>query len=190
MRLTLPDVDCRLSRQFGVDLAKLAECDATVAPVCRPDCPEAHNRACSRQCPQAPFALTSDPEFPIESAIAPLVFELKATRIFEPIWSCEGHHDDHGAILRKPSIWFCCEQLPHARFLAEAVSSLRIEARLSADGRVSLCSPGHSSEHTILALETDGATASPLAELQGDVSSMAQHLRPRMARLARKAQAE
>ena len=187
MRLTLPDVDCRLRRQFDEDLEGLATCDATIAPVCRPDCPEARTTVCSRHCPKAPFELTTDRDHPIENAIAPLVFELKATRVFEPVWSCEGHTDRHGGTHRKPSVWFCCERLPHARFLADAVSSLRIEAKLSADWRVSLCSPGHKSEHTIFSLEADAETALPLTGLQRDAASLARHLRPRVAEMARQA---
>ena len=47
-------------------------------PVCKPHCPKAVSRRCSRLCPDIERMLSSDPEkYPLESRIAPLVYELK-----------------------------------------------------------------------------------------------------------------
>ena len=58
---------------------------------------------CEATCPEAPKALTSDPvNYPIETGIVSLVFEMKRLGIFEPCWSCEGHLGPAGDLLGEP----------------------------------------------------------------------------------------
>jgi len=55
--------------------------------------------------------MTTDANFPIESGIAPLVFELKRLGVFEPCWSCEGHNDPGGNLWKIPRVWFYCDSV-------------------------------------------------------------------------------
>lgn len=177
MRLHLPSIDAAQRRQNTAERLKLSGCDRQGGPVCRPDCPDAKLRACSPCCPQAPEALTCDPKFPVESRILPLVFELKATGIFEPVWSCEGHYATSGEIHRRPSVWFCCESLPQMRALAETIASLCFAKKTSATWRIMLVSAEENSENTVFKLEPDIAAGTRLEHLHTDIAELAKHLR-------------
>lgn len=182
MRLELPKTNGAHQRKYAAELSALVGCDCANGPVCRPDCPMAKTRACTPCCPQAPRALTSDETFPIEKGILPLVFELKATAVFEPVWSCEGHYDQSGQIGRRPTIWFCCESLPQTRALAEVVSGLCTDTGSAAAWKISLCCPGHESPNTLFKLEPETTFGMRLEALHTDVSDLARPLRQRLSR--------
>jgi hypothetical protein len=190
LQLHLPDPARKPVERFVEEIKPLVDCDSPGGPVCRPACPEARKRQCSADCPQAPLALTSDGEFPIETNIVPLVYALKATGVFQPVWSCEGHLDNRGALRRPPSVWFCCDYLPQVRILAEAVSQMQIAERLSARWRVALRCPGHQTPQTLFALEADMSPMPSLETLQADVSRIAGRLRPQVSALARNSLAQ
>lgn len=86
---------------------------------------------CSRDCPDAPRAMSTDPEkYPIEPGIAPLVYELKRIGIFRPCWSCEGHLGNDGTLWKLPQVWFYCDSMVHIRILADGLKSLRFEGKI------------------------------------------------------------
>ena len=184
MRLGLPEIDRARRARFESDIARLADCERLRGPVCRPDCPEAKSRPCTAACPSAPVALTSDGALPIEDGIVPLVFELKASRAFEPIWSCEGHLDPSGDLFRAPSVWFCCECISHVRVLADVLAQLKFDRTISCPWRVSLCCPGHDTPNTVFSLEPDAAANATLEQLQSDARMIASGLRRRLAERA------
>jgi len=81
--------------------------------------------SCVKECDEAQYALSSDPDnHPIELGILPLVASLKATGVFIPCWSCEGHMSFNGRELsRSPSVWFSCSSMAYLRLLEEYIGS-------------------------------------------------------------------
>ncbi len=153
-------------------------------PVCAPDCPKAGAARCSRHCPDIPRVLSSDPEnHPLEGRIAPLAYELKRLEVFDPCWSCEGHNDAEGALWKIPRVWFYCRSVVHLRVLADALKELHLDRRLSVQWRVVLTFSDGDNADTTFSLEPDAlapsrrAPRSPLAALQRDVETIAEHLR-------------
>jgi len=185
MRIELPILDGERLSQNEKELAQLAGCNLQRGPVCQPDCPLARTQPCTSSCSQAPLALTSDSAFPIEDGVLPLVFELKASRVFEPVWSCEGHYDTSRTVRRLPSVWFCCESLTHIRTLAEVITDLCFETKSSTAWRVSLCCPAVDSPNTIFKLEPEVTTEVRIEALQNDMSILAQNLRDRLSKKGR-----
>jgi hypothetical protein len=148
-------------------------------PVCAPDCPKAGPGRCSRHCPDLPRMLSSDPEnHPLESRIAPLVYELKRLEVFDPCWSCEGHNGTDGALWKIPRVWFYCRSVVHLRVLADALKELHLDRRLSVQWRVVLTfSDGDNADTTFSLEPSPVGPRPPLAALQRDVDTIAQHLR-------------
>ena len=73
---------------------------------------------CNFACPDAPIALTSDPDrYPIEPRILPLVFELNALKVVQPCWSCEGHNGLSEEVQKLPSVWFYVDDIVCAEVL-------------------------------------------------------------------------
>ncbi len=148
-------------------------------PVCASDCPRAGPGRCSRHCPDLPRMLSSDPEnHPLESRIAPLVYELKRLEVFDPCWSCEGHNGTDGALWKIPRVWFYCRSVVHLRVLADALKELHLDRRLSVQWRVVLTFSDGDNADTTFSLEPSPADPRPpLAALQRDVDTIAEHLR-------------
>ena len=123
--------------------------------------------------------LSSDPEnHPLESRIAPLVYALKRLEVFDPCWSCEGHNGTDGALWTSPRVWFYCRSVVHRRVLADALKELHLDRRLSAPWRVVLTFSDRDNADTTFSLEPGPATPHPpLAALQRDLDTIAQHLR-------------
>ena len=143
------------------------------------DCPRAGLERCSRHCPDIPRVLTSDPEnHPLESRIAPLVYELKRLEVFDPCWSCEGHNGADGALWKIPRVWFYCRSVVHLRVLADALEQLHLDHRLNVPWRIVLTFSDGDNADTTFSLEPSPAASRPLlAPLQRDVDTIAQHLR-------------
>lgn len=182
MRLELPKIEGQRRNQNEKELAQLAGCNQLCGPVCRPECPWVSSHLCTPSCPHAPLALTSDSAFPIEDGILPLVFELKASRAYEPVWSCEGHYGHDQRLRRLPSVWFCCESLPQTRALAEVVSDLCFETRSSARWGISLCCPDNPSRNTIFKIAPEAAPGARLEPLRKDIAMLARNLRDRLSK--------
>lgn len=132
---------------------------------------------CSPQCEQAAHALSSDPAFPIETGITPLVFEMKRSGFFEPCWSCEGHAKPDGTLWKAPTVWFYAQASAHVRLLASGLANA--SHRLSTPWRVVVTYSDPDNPETTYALEPaatlDGSPS--LTALQGDAGAIALALR-------------
>ena len=75
--------------------------------------------ACDAACPEAPRALSTEPDrYPIEPKVVPLVFALAELRETQPSWSCEGHVRADGEWIRPPQVWFYAELSVYADLIA------------------------------------------------------------------------
>ncbi len=165
--------------QIRQELGEILHGGIDGVPVCAPDCPQAGPERCSRHCPDIPRMLSSDPEkHPLESRIAPLVYELKRLEVFDPCWSCEGHNGTDGALWKIPRVWFYCRSVVHLRVLADALKELHLDRRLSVPWCVVLTFSDRDNADTTFSLEPDpAAPRPPLAALQRDLDTIAGHLR-------------
>ena len=174
--------------QIREELGEILHGGTDGVPVCAADCPRAGPGRCSRHCPDIPRMLSSDPEnHPLESRIAPLVYELKRLEVFDPCWSCEGHNGTEGAMWKIPRVWFYCRSVVHLRVLADALKELHLDQRLSVQWRVVLTFSDGDNADTTFSLEpaslepsspAPGPAASRplLAALQRDLDTIAGHL--------------
>ena len=126
--------------------------------------------------------MTSDPNFPIESGIAPLVFELEQLGVFEPCWSCEGHNDASGALWKIPRVWFYCDSVVQVRLLSDVLKNLKIDEMTIAPWQVRLTFSNEDNPLTTFSIRPDiGPNDSyALEKLQGDIRAITQFLRPMM----------
>jgi hypothetical protein len=132
--------------------------------------------------------LSSDPErYPLESRIAPLVFELKRLQVFQPCWSCEGHNRKDGTLWKVPRVWFYAESVVHVRVLADAIKELALDGELNGAWQVVTTYSDDDNAETTFSLEPGTAESGPgLSELQQDLEVIARHLRPLVTARARK----
>ena len=134
---------------------------------------------CAPNCPDAPKALSSDPEnFPIEPGITPLVFELKRLAFFEPCWSCEGHDDELGTLWKAPAVWFYCSSMLQLRLLNDSIKSLEHTQALKTRWQISVTHSDPKNPETTYALMPAAPSAGNvlLADLQADVLAIASAL--------------
>lgn len=148
-------------------------------PVCTPRCPKAAERTCSRHCPHIAQMLSSDPEnYPLETRIVPLAYELKNLGAFTPCWSCEGHNAPNGDLWKVPRVWFYCESTAQLRVLSEALKSLHLSGALKTPWRIAVTHSDDDNFDATFSLEPAlGETPVPLATLQRDVDTIAEQLR-------------
>lgn len=157
-------------------------CDASCAVRC-PRCGETRCAcACWSGCPEAPRALSVDPErHPIEPAMVPLVFEMRRLGVFDTCWSCEGHLGPDGRLWKPPSLWFYARSQAHLRLLAAGLASLRAAGRLAAEWRIFVTHSEADNPDTMFALEpllAEGDAQPSLGALQADLGQMAAALQP------------
>jgi hypothetical protein len=161
------------------ELHEILEKDAEAQrPVCGPSCRRPDRPDCSRHCPDIPRALSSDPEnFPLETRIAPLVFELKRLKVFEPCWSCEGHNGPDGRLWKIPRVWFYCRSVVQLRVLADGIERLYLERKLTAPWHVVLTFSDRDNVDTTFSLEPNLDQSRPaLAAIQKDIDTLAERL--------------
>lgn len=183
MKLRMPNSEPSRQQKFLNERASLSGCEETFGPVCRPDCNLARWRSCSRHCPDAAVAISGDDSFPVEDGILPLVFELKATKFFEPVWARGGQNDSAGRLLHLPGIWFCTESIPYVRTLSEAFSRLCIEMELQSRWQISLPHLGNQTACTVFALEPASVGECNLSALHVEIAELAGALRPCLSRI-------
>lgn len=162
--------------------------------LCNKKCPECGASdcqcSCSPDCPDLPRTLSPEPDlYPIEDAIAPLVFEMKRTGIFVPCWSCEGHLSPNSPSLWKiPQVWFYCDSVVHLRLLAEMLSQLKIDNVTKAQWEVAVGFSDVDNPDTTFALRPQMKPdhGYSLWQLQADAAAMARELEPALSRKAAK----
>jgi len=157
-------------------------CDASCRAVCSKCGSTVCACACHSGCEDIPQTLTTDENFPIESKIAPLAFEFKRLKIFEPFWSCEGHNDNSGALWKIPRVWFYCDSVLSVRLLSDVLKDLEIEKYIAVPWLVRLTFTEDDNPGTAFSLEPE-LTQNPDADLetlQGDILAIAENLYGRM----------
>jgi hypothetical protein len=147
-------------------------------PVCSRRCADYDpSIGCYRFCPSAPRRLSSDANSPVEALIAPLVFELKRLGVFHPCWSCEGHNDEAGNLLKVPRVWFYADSVVHLRALANSIERLFCARRLSTRWIVVLTHSDPDNPDTTFSLEPDLAGANlKLQNVQDGARAIAESL--------------
>lgn len=100
------------------------------APPC-PGCAEHVQITCSAKCPDAPRALSIEPErYPIESKIVPLVYELMSSRVLMTCWSCEGHMGVDGQLWKLPMVSFYSASAAYPKLLLKHIETLMYKKAL------------------------------------------------------------
>jgi len=160
-------------------------------PSCTVVCPTCSMTACgcncSSKCPDIPAHMTTDPNFPIESGIAPLVFEMKRLGVFEPCWSCEGHNDPNGNLWKIPRVWFYCDSVVQVRLLSDVIKNLKVDQLTVATWQVCLTFSDDDNPATTFSLEPEIGPGAQfgLAELQSDIQAITDFLPSKMAEKAK-----
>lgn len=155
-------------------------------PVCSLKCHHHKTQKCEPLCANISTTLTSDPDYPIDHKIAPLAFTLKSLGVFDPCWSCEGHHAPFKLtgispeIWRKPSVWFYADSVVHVRVLNEAVQKLYCDRLLNTRWHIVVVHSSPDNADTTFSLQphpVSDAGSTTLDELQEDVLALALCLR-------------
>jgi hypothetical protein len=114
---------------------------------------------------------------PVESLIAPLVFELKKLGVFYPCWSCEGHNDQSGKVWKTPRVWFYADSVIHIRALDNAIEKLFNSRRLSMRWEIVVTHSDSENPDTTFSLEPERAGKDKsLRDLQNDLGVLAEGL--------------
>ena len=93
-----------------------------------PPCPGCTNHvpiSCSAKCPDAPKALSIEPErYPVEPKVVPLVYELMSTHVLMTCWSCEGHMGAGGKLWKVPMVSFYSASAIYPKLLLKHIETL------------------------------------------------------------------
>ncbi len=166
-------------------------CSQTCAVIC-PGCGSTGCQcACSAHCPEAPRALSSDPDkYPVEPGIMPLVFEMKRLDMFRPCWSCEGHLHPDGSLWKVPRVWFYCDSMVHIRLLADGLKDMESSGLIRAPWQVVVTFSDSDNPETTFSVEPAQFPGSNfrLPMLQKDVAAIAGSLREMMTTLGKNLQ--
>lgn len=194
MKIERRKEDRQVNAGVQADLEKVSAVSAPEGRVCSPECdavcPSCSSTSCacccSSDCGHIPAQLTSDPNFPIETMIAPLAFELKRLGVFEPCWSCEGHNGHDNKLWKIPRVWFYCDSVVYVRLLSDVLKELEIDELINGPWQVRLTFTDEDNPATTFSLEPEIGTGSPssLKVLQEDVKVITQYLPPMFTRRA------
>lgn len=192
-----PDMD--LYRGYCDDLARVLEAqkrDDRPCSGCDRPCGNHNSPTCACECApncvHAPKQMSSDGErFPIETGIAPLVLAFLQLRELNPCWSCEGHEANPGAEARPPRVIFYARSTLYPALVAEAVSVLQFQKKLSCPWEVAVTPVGNMLDATYtLQPNLADAKKPTLRQLQNDVLVIAENLQTELVNAARRYQAE
>ena len=145
-------------------------CSCSQSPTCTCNC--------SSSCPNAGNFLSSDPEYPIEPNIVPLVYALKSMRSYVPCWSCEGHNDYAGNLSRLPRVWFYSASPFYPRILVEYLEHLRQKKKIQNPWQLSVISPTTDHYNLTFSLEPNLTleNATQLSSLRQDINVIAESM--------------
>lgn len=175
------------ARKLGAEIEQLYCAKRNAGRVCGEGCSfrcsECGNTTCqcrcSPVCPDAPRALSTDPErHQIELRILPLVFAMKRLRIFDPCWSCEGHLAADGSLWKWPMVWFYCSSMTYLRLLKESLNQLRLTGKTNAQWEVIVTYSDPDNPDTTFSIQplAPGDSVISLPSLHADVCEIAQAL--------------
>jgi len=115
----------------------------------------------------------------------PLVFAFQSLRGCVPCWSCEGHLDAQGGLLRPPQVWFYARSPVYLRLLGDGLSALRAAGRLAHPWQIRLSySEGDLDPAFSLEPDLTQIPAPSLRALWADIPVLAEALAPEMRRRA------
>lgn len=142
---------------------------------------------CSFHCPNAAAQMSSDPErYPIEAGIVPLVYAFYTLRVMMPCWSCEGHTDQNGSLFKTPKLWFYTLNEFYPKLVAQTLSTLKAENKITHHWQVILLPFSQSMFTTTYSLEPQNINANMtnIMTLHQDIRVIAENLRVEMHKLA------
>ena len=144
---------------------------------CNKVCPTCGETSCDCQChigcEGIATAMVAEPErFPIEGKVVPLVYAIATIPHLQPIWSCEGHAQQSGDLLRHPQIWFYAENHQHIDEIEDVLG--RLESQLHGRWRLQFSEMRNNTPVYILeAFESEDV---PLEGMQSDITLLASQL--------------
>ena len=104
---------------------------------------------CSYSCYNPAEALSEDPKrYPVEPNVVPLVFELTTMRLVQTCWSCEGHANIDGKIIKLPQVSFYSEKPFYAQLISNYLANLHWKQKLQYPWEVALSDYGQTWEIT------------------------------------------
>jgi len=142
---------------------------------------------CSSSCRYLVRRLSSDPDtFPLEAGIVPLVYALVSLRIATPCWSCEGHTNEAGELIKLPSVWFYSASNGLARLVSEHCNQLYGHHKIHHEWGVEILALGETMQTTYsLRPNLSLSEGARLADLREDVLCLAGSLFDGIKTLAR-----
>lgn len=142
-------------------------------PVCSPDCTIYQDKDCNKNCSDVAATISSDKAYPVESGVAPLVFEMKRVSVFEPCWSCEGHLGVDGGLWKLPMVWFYTRSPVYVRILSQALNEMLYNKTISNKWGVVVTHSNTDNLSTCFSLQPErGDVPLELESLQSDLSSI------------------
>lgn len=189
VKIVQPNVGLLDRERIRQDLQRLL---AQPTPVESPPCSGCTQHvpvSCSSRCGQAPQSLSSEPEnYPVETNVVPLVFELSATRLMQPCWSCEGHLNPDGELWKLPQVSFYASSPIFPQLLIKHISALEMRKQLAYPWHVVLSDYGQTWETTYtLEPNLNREHKVHLGNLQRDLNTLADHLSDKLKALAQSA---
>ena len=133
---------------------------------------------CSYECPSLPYKLSLDPvRYPVEKEIVPLVFAINSLHACPSYWSCEGHENSNGELIKPPRVNFYSSSTVLPSLITECLSVLYFKKTVKYRWRV--ISAGMTEDlHAQYVIEPDvePGLKNELFLLQKDVKSIADNL--------------
>lgn len=146
-------------------------------------CPGCRRQAgdtnCSPRCHEAAQALSSEPDYPLESQVVAIVFELNSLRLLQACWSCEGHLDHEGKVWKLPQVSFYSFSPLYPQLLSNYLDRLAFRKQLHSPWNVTFTSYGQMATNTYC-LEPRLRVEPDLTMLQRDLQVIGDQLAERI----------
>jgi len=148
VKVAVPRADVRTSRGRRSDLLQVLEPEVGLGRPCSGctlSCSNVSHAAgcrcrCSPGCADAAHNLSAEPDrYPIELLVVPIVYELSASGLAQPCWSCEGHNDASGTLYKWPRVWFYASSVTYVELLRAALADLFDAGRTGRAWEVKRC---------------------------------------------------
>jgi len=188
MKIEKPDLDISFQEKVCEDLKVLISQPTMLEEPPCPNCTKHDLSVCSSKCPDAPRALSIEPDrYPIEPKVTPLVFELKATRVMQTCWPCEGHMSPEGELWKVPQVSFYSPSAIYPKLLLNHINQLKMHKKIAYDWVVVLSDYGQTWGVTYtIEPKLDSAKPPRLGLLQNDLLVISDNLSNSIKNEARK----